>query len=65
MLQAFVSNASFVLHTYVASVFIWILHMFYIYIVSFLFVASVFIWILHMFHIYVVSFLFECCVRLQ
>jgi hypothetical protein len=35
MLQAYVSNVSSVFQTYVASVFIWMLHMFYTYVARF------------------------------
>jgi hypothetical protein len=61
----------FQLQTYDASVFIWMLHMFYTYVVSVFilmlhmfhtYVVSVFIWMLHMFHAYVASILSGCCV---
>jgi hypothetical protein len=70
MLQAYVSNVSSVFQTYVANVFIWMLHMFHTYVASILsgcctcfynYFSSVFQVFLQVFHMHVssVSFAFR------
>jgi hypothetical protein len=64
MLQASILNVSSVFQMHVASVFIWMLHMFHTYVVSVL-SENVFIWMLRMFHTYVASVLSGYCLCLQ